>query len=114
MINIHPALLPAYPGLDTHQRVLEAGDSVHGCSVHYVDSGIDTGPVIAQASCSVKADDTEDTLAARVLEHEHRIYPWVVNQIALGEIRLKDDRKTVWYSDVARQGAEQHSFSLPI
>lgn len=75
IINIHPSLLPLYPGLHTHQRVLTAGDRYHGCTVHWVTPVLDAGPVIAQAVVPVLEGDTEDTLAARVLEQEHLIYP---------------------------------------
>jgi len=75
MVNIHPSLLPLYPGLDTHRRAIEAGDIEAGCSVHLVTAGVDEGPVIAQARVPVLPDDTPDSLAARVLEAEHRLYP---------------------------------------
>lgn len=75
MINIHPSLLPAYPGLHTHARVLEAGERRHGCTVHLVTSGVDEGPILGQASVEVRPDDTEESLAARVLIEEHRLYP---------------------------------------
>lgn len=88
IVNIHPALLPAYPGLDTHKRALEAGEKVHGCTVHLVDCGVDSGPIIAQAAVEVLPQDNEHTLAARVLGFEHRLYPWVINSIASGNLRL--------------------------
>ena len=75
MLNIHPSLLPAYPGLDTHARVLAAGEKIHGCTVHLVTEGMDEGPILAQKAVPVLADDTEDTLAARVLAQEHQLYP---------------------------------------
>jgi phosphoribosylglycinamide formyltransferase-1 len=75
MINIHPSLLPAYPGLNTHARALEAGDSEAGCTVHWVSEGVDEGDIIGQARVPVKSGDTPDTLAARVLKAEHRLYP---------------------------------------
>ena len=75
MLNIHPSLLPKYPGLDTHKKVLEAGDAVHGCTVHLVTEQMDEGPILAQAQVPVLPGDTEETLAARVLIEEHRIYP---------------------------------------
>ena len=90
LINIHPSLLPKYPGLDTHKRALEGGEKEHGCTVHFVDAGVDTGAVIVQARVEILANDTEDSLAARVLEKEHRIYPWVVGKIALREISLNN------------------------
>ncbi len=75
MLNIHPSLLPAYPGLDTHARVLAAGEATHGCTVHLVTEVMDAGPILAQASVPVLPGDTEAVLAARVLEQEHRLYP---------------------------------------
>jgi formyltetrahydrofolate-dependent phosphoribosylglycinamide formyltransferase len=75
LINIHPALLPKYPGVDTHNRALAAGDLVHGCTVHQVTAGVDEGPVIGSAEVDVVAGDTEATLAARVLKAEHVLYP---------------------------------------
>jgi formyltetrahydrofolate-dependent phosphoribosylglycinamide formyltransferase len=75
MLNIHPSLLPAYPGLNTHARVLAAGEKTHGCTVHLVTETMDDGPILAQASVPVLAGDTEATLAARVLAQEHIIYP---------------------------------------
>ncbi len=75
MLNIHPSLLPAYPGLDTHARALAAGETRHGCSVHWVSEGVDEGPVLGQAEVPVLAGDTPDTLAARVLGAEHGLYP---------------------------------------
>jgi len=90
MINIHPALLPAFPGLHTHERALAAGVRVHGCTVHYVTPGMDEGPIIGQAAVPVLAGDTADTLAARILRQEHRLYPLVVRWFAEGRIRSKD------------------------
>ena len=75
LINIHPSLLPKYPGLNTHQRAIEAGDSQAGCSVHWVTEGVDEGEIIAQASVPIEPDDTAETLAARVLPAEHKLYP---------------------------------------
>lgn len=75
MLNIHPSLLPKYPGLNTHARALEAGDIDAGCTVHLVTDGVDEGPILAQARVPVEAGDTPETLAARVLKVEHRLYP---------------------------------------
>lgn len=75
MINIHPSLLPKYPGLDTHARAIEAADTEHGCSVHWVTSGVDEGPIIDQAVCPVAANDTPETLKERVHQLEHALYP---------------------------------------
>ena len=82
IINIHPSLLPRHKGLDTHARAIEAGDAVHGCSVHFVTAGMDEGPVIMQAEVPVLTDDTPESLAARVLKEEHRIYPLALAKIA--------------------------------
>ena len=99
MINIHPSLLPSFTGLHTHQRALEAGVRLHGCTVHFVTPGLDSGPIIAQAAVPVLADDTEDTLAARVLAEEHRIYPQAIRWLCEGRVKLADD--TVVYAEVA-------------
>ncbi|KXV41698.1 phosphoribosylglycinamide formyltransferase, partial [Gluconobacter japonicus] len=80
MLNIHPSLLPAFPGLHTHEAALTAGAKEHGCTVHLVTSGVDEGPVLGQARVPVLANDTFDTLAARVLEQEHRLYPEVLQK----------------------------------
>lgn len=85
MLNIHPSLLPKYPGLHTHQRALEAGDSVAGCTVHEVTAVLDDGPVLGQAVVPVLPGDTADTLAARVLVQEHRLYPAVLRRFAQGD-----------------------------
>jgi formyltetrahydrofolate-dependent phosphoribosylglycinamide formyltransferase len=78
MLNIHPSLLPAFPGLDTHRRSLEAKVERHGCTVHLVSETMDAGPILGQASLLIRPDDTEETLAARVLQLEHALYPWVL------------------------------------
>jgi phosphoribosylglycinamide formyltransferase 1 len=84
MLNIHPSLLPAFPGLHTHARALEAGVKLHGCTVHLVDEGMDEGPILAQAAVPVLAGDSEDDLAARVLRQEHRLYRTVLAALASG------------------------------
>ncbi len=91
MLNIHPALLPAFPGLHTHRRALEAGVREHGASVHFVTEEVDGGPVVIQARVPVLPGDTEDELAARVLEQEHRIYPEAVRWFAEGRLEMKDN-----------------------
>lgn len=88
MINIHPSLLPAFPGLDTHSQALRAGVRVHGCTVHLVTEALDAGPIIAQAAVPVFQQDTESSLAGRVLVQEHRLLPDVVRAVADGQIRL--------------------------
>jgi phosphoribosylglycinamide formyltransferase-1 len=89
MLNIHPSLLPRYRGLHTHRRVLDAGDPDHGASVHFVTEELDGGPLILQVRLPVLPDDDPDTLAARVLRHEHRIYPQVVRWFADGRLRME-------------------------
>ena len=86
LINIHPSLLPKYPGLNTHQRALEAGDTVHGISVHYVSAEVDGGPIIAQAALNIKPQDTAETLARRIHKLEHQLLPAVVSAIASKKI----------------------------
>jgi phosphoribosylglycinamide formyltransferase-1 len=92
MINIHPALLPAFKGLDTHQRALDAGATIHGATVHFVVPEMDAGPIIVQGAVKVRNDDTEATLAKRVLAVEHRIYPRALQQLAQGRVRVVDGR----------------------
>jgi phosphoribosylglycinamide formyltransferase 1 len=84
MLNVHPSLLPAFPGLHTHARALQAGVKLHGCTVHWVTELMDEGPIIAQAAVPVLAGDTEETLAARVLAQEHVLYPLALNAAAGG------------------------------
>ena len=88
MINIHPSLLPAFPGLNTHARALEAGVKIHGCTVHFVTPTVDHGPIIAQAAVPVLPHDTAQTLSARVLKQEHYIYPQVIRWLAENRITL--------------------------
>jgi phosphoribosylglycinamide formyltransferase-1 len=88
MLNIHPALLPQFKGLHTHRRALEAGVQRHGATVHFVVPEMDSGPIVAQDSVPVAAGDTEDTLARRVLEVEHRIYPQALRLVAEGRVTL--------------------------
>ena len=85
MLNIHPSLLPKYPGLHTHQRALDAGDTQAGCAVHEVTAVLDAGPILGQAMVPVFPDDTADTLAARVLVQEHRLYPAVLRRFVVGD-----------------------------
>lgn len=88
LLNIHPSLLPKYKGLHTHQRALEAGDGEHGCSVHFVTEELDGGPLVVQAVLPVVADDTAESLASRVHQQEHHIYPLAVRWFAEGRLRL--------------------------
>jgi phosphoribosylglycinamide formyltransferase-1 len=92
MINIHPSLLPAYRGLNTHERALADGIRIHGCTVHFVRPEVDAGPIIAQAAVPVLPGDTPDVLAARVLEAEHKIYPMALKLIASGRVRVENER----------------------
>ncbi|MGO9673023.1 MAG: phosphoribosylglycinamide formyltransferase [Methylocella sp.] len=92
MLNIHPALLPAYRGLDTHERALADGVKIHGCTVHFVVPAMDEGPIIAQAAVAVLDGDTPETLAARVLEQEHLIYPAALERLAAGRLRIEGNR----------------------
>jgi phosphoribosylglycinamide formyltransferase-1 len=95
VINIHPSLLPSYPGLHTHRRVLADGVRVHGCTVHYVTCDVDGGPIIAQQEVAVLPDDTESTLAARVLEAEHRLLPESVRLHCAGRLVIDGGRVRV-------------------
>ena len=95
MINIHPSLLPAFPGIDTHARALAAGVKLAGCTVHYVRFETDTGPIVAQAAVPVLPDDDEARLAARVLAAEHRLYPLALKLIAEGRVRVQGENAFV-------------------
>ena len=92
MLNIHPSLLPAFKGLDTHKRALEAGAKIHGATVHFVMAELDAGPIIVQGAVAVRNDDDEAALAARVLGQEHRIYPLALKLVAEGRIRVENGR----------------------
>ena len=98
MLNIHPSLLPLFPGLGTHQQAIDAGDKEHGATVHFVTAELDHGPIVAQARVPVLPDDTEDTLSARLLVEEHKLYPYAVrlfveDRLSIeenGDVRIKD------------------------
>jgi phosphoribosylglycinamide formyltransferase-1 len=90
MINIHPSLLPAFPGLHTHRRALQEGVKLHGCTVHFVTPQVDHGPIIVQAAVPVRAGDTEATLAARVLQQEHRVYPLAIRWFVEGRLVVEN------------------------
>jgi phosphoribosylglycinamide formyltransferase-1 len=92
IINIHPALLPAFKGLDTHRRALEAGVKVHGATVHFVVPEMDSGPIIAQAAVNVRPTESEENLAARVLKVEHQIYPLALKLLSEGSLRVENGR----------------------
>ena len=89
LINVHPSLLPAFPGLRTHERALEAGVAEHGCTVHFVTEELDAGPLIEQARVPVRRDDTPESLAARVLAEEHQLLPLTVHRFVTGRLRLR-------------------------
>lgn len=91
LLNIHPSLLPAFPGLHTHRRALEAGARIHGCTVHFATPALDRGPIVIQAAVPVLPGDTEEQLAARVLTEEHRIYPQAVRWFCEERLMLTDD-----------------------
>jgi phosphoribosylglycinamide formyltransferase 1 len=92
LVNIHPSLLPAFPGLDTHRRALAAGATSTGCTVHFVSDAVDAGPIIAQSEVPIRSGDDEASLAARVLAEEHRLYPRVVRLIAEGRVHVDGDK----------------------
>jgi phosphoribosylglycinamide formyltransferase-1 len=102
LVNIHPSLLPSFPGLAAHRQALAAGVRVHGCTVHFVSATVDSGAIVGQAAVPVRAGDTEDTLAARVLEQEHRLLPVCVRLLLEGRVRLERGRAVV-DADVAKR-----------
>lgn len=106
LINIHPALLPLFPGLHTHRRAIEAGVRIHGCTVHFVTAETDAGPIIAQAAVPVLSSDDEESLGARVLHAEHRLYPLALALVARGQARM-DGARTVFsgFTDQRYDGA---------
>lgn len=93
VINIHPALLPSFPGLHAQRQALEYGVKVSGCTVHFVDEGVDSGPIILQQAVAVQNDDTEESLSARILVEEHKLYPEAVRRLARGEVSLGGRRR---------------------
>jgi formyltetrahydrofolate-dependent phosphoribosylglycinamide formyltransferase len=105
MINIHPALLPSFRGLDTHRRALEAGVKLHGATVHFVTPEVDAGPIIAQAATPVLASDSEATLGARVLKLEHQLYPVALRLVAEGKARMENSRTVFSFDEVAEASA---------
>ncbi len=92
VLNIHPSLLPAFPGMDAQRQAFEAGVAITGCTVHLVDGGMDTGPVVAQAAVAVRVDDDEPSLRARILKEEHRLLPRVLQWFAQGRVSVATDR----------------------
>ena len=107
MINIHPALLPSYRGLHTHERALEDGVKIHGCTVHFVVPEMDAGPIIVQAAVPVLDDDTPDTLSARVLAQEHLVYPQALRLLGEGHARIEGNRV------LTGQGGDARSMIVP-
>ena len=106
LVNIHPSLLPAYGGLNTHTRALQDGVRIHGCTVHFVTPDLDHGQIIIQAAVPVLCHDTEEALAARVLHEEHRIYPQAIRWLCADQIELRDDGR------VRLRNHKQSSFAL--
>jgi phosphoribosylglycinamide formyltransferase-1 len=109
-LNIHPSLLPAFKGLNTHARVLEAGAMITGCTVHFVRAAMDDGPIVAQAAVPVHPGDSEESLAARVLEAEHRLYPHALRLVASGEVRVEGESVV----GMAQQNGQTALFSPPL
>ena len=95
ILNIHPSLLPAFPGIHVHEQALAAGVKVSGCTVHFLTAALDSGPIIAQTSAAVLPDDTAETLAARVLAEEHKLYPEALKLVAEGKIKLENSRVVI-------------------
>jgi len=95
IINIHPALLPSFPGLDSQKQALDYGAKYSGCTVHFVDTGMDTGPIIIQAVVKVKENDTKESLSKRILKEEHKIYPEAINLFARKKIKISGRRAII-------------------
>jgi phosphoribosylglycinamide formyltransferase-1 len=102
IINVHPALLPSFPGHNAPQDAIEAGVRISGCTVHVVDQEVDSGPIVAQSAVPVLAEDTADSLHARIQAQEHRLLPWVIHQIAVGAITLNPLRVSTLVTDPCR------------
>jgi phosphoribosylglycinamide formyltransferase-1 len=101
LLNVHPSLLPAFPGLFSHRRALQEGVKIHGCTVHFVTPQMDRGPIVIQAAVPVRPDDTEETLGARVLQQEHRIYPEAVRWFVEDRLKLSDN-----FVDISKAGLD--------
>ena len=114
MINIHPSLLPSFPGLDTHARALAGGLRLHGCTVHFVTAGVDEGPIIAQCAVPILPGDDEAALAARVLAEEHRLYPAALGWLASGKLRLEAGRVVATGLDWAETTLVNPAVALPL
>lgn len=113
LLNIHPSLLPRYPGLDTHRRVLEQGDPEHGASVHFVTEQLDAGPVIVQGKIPVLAEDDETTLSARVHQQEHIIYPLAINWFIEGRLRMHNNAAWMDNQPLGAGGVKNYLQSPP-
>jgi phosphoribosylglycinamide formyltransferase 1 len=111
MINIHPSLLPSFKGLHTHESALEAGVKITGCTVHFVRSEMDVGPIIGQAAVPVLSGDTPVSLAKRVLDAEHKLYPWALALVASGRIRIRDEKVVI--SEPVNQPSALFAPALP-
>jgi len=109
-LNIHPSLLPAFKGLHTHARLLESGAKISGCTVHFVRAAMDDGPIVAQAAVPVEPGDTEETLAARVLAAEHRLYPHALRLVASGKVRVEGEHVV----GMSQQNGQTALFSPPL
>ncbi len=112
-LNIHPSLLPSFKGLHTHQRVLDAGVKITGCTVHLVRTDMDAGPIIAQAAVAVEHDDNEQTLAARVLAAEHQLYPHALKMFALGDAYVENEIIEVRVNTDPSSSSKQHAIFSP-
>jgi len=108
-MNIHPSLLPSFPGLDVQKKAIEHGCKIAGCTVHFVTEGVDEGPIIVQAAVPIVEGDTADGLAARILEQEHRIYPHAIQLYAEGRLRVEGRRVMV-----AEAGSPMGGFHNPV
>ena len=111
ILNIHPSLLPAFPGLEPHRKAIESGAQDHGCTVHLVTPEVDSGPLLAQMSCEIRQEETEESLASRVLELEHQLYPWVVNAIAGKELIYHADGR-LESSDALKKEATERKITI--
>ncbi|WP_162651730.1 phosphoribosylglycinamide formyltransferase [Lentilitoribacter sp. Alg239-R112] len=107
MINIHPSILPLFAGLNTHQRAIDAGCRVHGCSVHFVTAGMDEGPIISQAIVPILPDDNADTLAARVIKVEHQLYPRCLKLLASGDVKMDDHERAIFGKNIKIDADQQ-------
>ena len=113
ILNIHPSLLPHYPGLHTHKRVIEAGDKIHGVTVHFVTAELDSGPAIIQAKVPVKPNDDEDSLAARVQQEEHYIYPLAINWLATSRLTMQGNQSILDGEPLPPSGKIINRYDLP-